>query len=109
MDTMPIQTVDSVGVRYRGWILANRLGSASKTPIDSEVRAVGRIVVWVDAEAEVSTLISSSTSNTLPIALSPNTAGPIALNTSSELSALARPIPVLPVPAKATAEIDTTA
>src|SRR5882757_9760205 len=108
MDTMPIQTVDSVGVRYRGWILANRLGSASKTPIDSEVRAVGRIVVWVDAEADVSTLISSSASNSLPIVLSPNTAGPIALNTSPALSWFARPIPELPVPAKATAETDTS-
>ena len=42
-----------VGVWKRGWTLAQQAGTAPLAPIDSAVRAVGRIVVWVDAAAEV--------------------------------------------------------
>ncbi len=38
-------SVDVVGVRKRLWILANALGMALNTAMDSVVRAVGRIVV----------------------------------------------------------------
>ena len=55
----PITIVDTVGVRNRGWIFANDFGIALYAAIDSVVRAVGRIVVWVDAAAEDSTISSS--------------------------------------------------
>ncbi len=45
--------VDQVGVRYRGWMRAKRVGMALYAAIDRAVRAVGRIVVWVEADAEV--------------------------------------------------------
>ena len=46
----------------RGWTRPNAWGIASQRAIDSVVRAVGRIVVWVDADAEVSTQMISSLS-----------------------------------------------
>ena len=48
--------------------------------IESDVRAVGRIVVWVEAEADVSTAMMRSLSHG-----EPSTSHPSALNTSSEL------------------------
>ena len=41
-------------------------GIASHRAIDSVVRAVGRIVVWVDADADVSTVMISSLSSREP-------------------------------------------
>src|SRR5438046_361631 len=55
IEAAPIQNVDHVGVRYLGWILANARGRAPCAAIDSVVRAVGRMVVWVHATAEVMT------------------------------------------------------
>src|SRR4051794_19803387 len=105
---MPIAIVDTPGVRYRGWIFANAVGTALYAAIDSVVRAVGRIVVCVDAEAEVRIDADSSRRPTWPRAVSPNRAGPIAANTSSAFSGLPRPMPVVPTPANATAEVDTS-
>ena len=99
---MPIQMVDTDGVRYRGCTLANTLGSALKAPIDSVVRAVGRIVVWVDAAADVSTEMISRISMIRPPGPSPNTVGPMAAKTSSAFSSLPSPMPSVPVPANAT-------
>ena len=76
--------------------------------MDSAVRAVGRMVVWVDAEAEVNTEIVSRNSPMWPRTLSPNSTLPIAANTSLELSGFAIPIPVVPGPAKATAAVETS-
>ena len=70
--------------------------------MERAVRAVGRIVVCVDAADDVSTEMISSVTKTLPRAVSPKTDGPIAANTSLALSALPRPMPVVPVPANAT-------
>ena len=55
IDAIPIHHVDHVGVRYFGWIFASALGAAPWAAIESVVRAVGRIVVCVEAIAEVIT------------------------------------------------------
>ena len=73
------------------------------------MRAVGRIVVCVDADADVSTEMISSVSKTLPNGELPKTVGPRALNTSLELSGLASPRLVSPTPANATVETETIA
>src|SRR5436190_842619 len=69
-DTAPIVRVETLGERKRGWMLPNALGIAPQRAIERVVRAVGRIVVWVDAEAEVSTAmiksLSSGDGNTEP-------------------------------------------
>jgi len=49
--------------------------------MDSEVRAVGRMVVWVEAAAEVSTAMTRSLSNG-----DPSTSVPRVASTSSEFS-----------------------
>jgi hypothetical protein len=64
-------------VRYLGEIFASDLGSAPCAAIDRLVRAVGRIVVCVDAIADISTAIISSSVPGLPT---------IAVNTSSGFS-----------------------
>src|SRR5664279_1765411 len=107
-DTMPMPKVAHVGVKYFEWIRANLVGIARYTAIDSAVRAVGRIVVWVEAAAEVRIEIASRSRPTLPSALSPYSVGPIALNTSAALSALPNPIPARPTPANPTAAVDTS-
>ena len=66
---------------YFGWTLANRFGNAPWTAIDSAVRVEGRIVVCVDADADVSTAMISSLSSG-----EPNTSPPSAASTSSWLS-----------------------
>ena len=58
-----------------------RPGIARARAIDSDVRAVGRIVVWVDAAADVSTAMIRILSSGLP-----NTSLPRTLSTSSALS-----------------------
>jgi hypothetical protein len=81
---------------------ANFFGIARYAPIESAARAVGRIVVWVDAADDVSTEMISRLTRKTPRPLSPNTADPIAANTSSEFSSLPSPMPSVPVPANAT-------
>ena len=49
IETTPIEIVDTVGVWNRGLTLPNVFGSAPQRAIDRLVRAVGRIVVCVDA------------------------------------------------------------
>ena len=65
----------------------------------SEVRAVGRMVVWVEAAAELSTMRSSRCANTLPNVDVPNTEWPRTDSTSPWLAGLPRPIPLVPMPA----------
>src|SRR5437762_2120432 len=101
--------VENVGVWYFGCILANCFGSALYTAIDRVVRAVGRIVVWVDAAAEDSTMSSSRWVRNEPKAEVPNTALPCTDSTSPALSRLLRPLPVDPTPAKDSMERITSA
>src|SRR3954452_12475097 len=109
IETTPIQIVESVGVRYFGWIRAKRDGSALKAAIDRLVRAVGRIVVWVEADAEVSTQIASRCTMIQPTAPPPKTSWPIAAKTSSALSTLPSPMPWAETPANAIVATDTRA
>src|ERR1700712_2816077 len=109
IETPPIQRVESDGVRYFGWIRANRLGIAPNAAIDRLVRAVGRIVVWVDAEAEVSTQIASRWTMIHPIAPPPKTWWPMAAKTSSALPSLPSPVPDVLTPAKAMVATETKA
>jgi hypothetical protein len=81
IDTPPIARVEKLGVWKRGWTRANAFGSAPQLAIEIVVRAVGRIVVWVDAEAEVSTEKSRNFCR-MP---EPNTRVPSGLSTSFEL------------------------
>ncbi len=80
IDRPPISRVEKVGVRKRGWTRPKAAGIAFQRAIDRVVRAVGRIVVWVEAEAEVSTQMISSLSSP-----DPNTPLPSAFRTSLEL------------------------
>jgi hypothetical protein len=80
-ENAPIKIVDTAGVKNRGWISPRRSGIALYLAIDSVVRAVGRIVVWVDAAAEVSTAMI----RILFIGFG-NTSSPSTLRTSSEFS-----------------------
>ena len=67
--------------------------------MEREVRAVGRMVVCVDAAAELSTISRSSLVMNHPIPDDPKTEVPSTLSTSPELSGLARPMPLVPTPA----------
>src|SRR3954447_20611813 len=109
IETAPIQSVESEGVRYLGWIRANRLGMAPKAAIDRLVRAVGRIVVWVDADADVSTQTASRCTMIQPTAPPPKTSCPMAAKTSSALSTLPSPMPWAETPAKAIVATETRA
>src|SRR5579864_7464708 len=62
IDTAAIQIVDTPGVRKRGWILAKCFGIAPCAAIARVARVVGKIVVCVEAEADVSTAMISSLS-----------------------------------------------
>src|ERR1700722_16433137 len=73
------------GDRYRGWMSANFLGSALCTAMDNDERAAGRMVVWVDDEAEVRTQRIRSLFHG-----DPNTADPRAFRTSPMLFPLVR-------------------
>src|ERR1700728_2987108 len=77
----PMARVAAVGVQNRGLILARRDGSARCAAIASTARAVGMIVVWVEAAVDVSTHRISS----LPAVL-PSTAVAMALSTSELLA-----------------------
>ncbi len=100
---MPIPQVDQVGVRYLGWIFAKILGAALNAAIESVVRAVGRMVVSVDAIELVMTMNSSSLVSVLPAMPVPKMLVPSTLSTSSALAGLVRPTPWLPAPAHACA------
>src|SRR3954453_9593285 len=95
-ETTPIAIVETSGVRKRGWMRPKAFGIEPNRAIDRVVRAVGRIVVWVDAEAEVSTAMIRILSRG-----EPKTCPPRALRTSSALWVLK------PGPAKATAAVPT--
>ena len=69
------------------------------TAIDSVVRAVGRIVVWVEAAAEESTISSSRWLRNVPRPDVPNTLLPWTDSTSPALATLPRPLPVVLIPA----------
>ena len=73
--------VETVGVCQRGETLPNVRGSARQRAIERLVRAVGRIVVCVDAAAELRTAMISSLSSGEPKTFVPRT-----LSTSSALS-----------------------
>ena len=81
----PNRRVENPGDRYLGWMSANFLGKALCTAMDSEERAAGRMVVWVDDEAEVSTQMMRSLFHG-----DPKTAEPRAFRTSSMLLPLVR-------------------
>ena len=65
-ENSPMSRVETVGVMYLGETVPSERGSAPARAIDSVVRAVGRIVVWVDAAAEVSTAMTRILSSGLP-------------------------------------------
>ena len=92
-------TVDTVGVRWRLWILAKALGMALYTDIDRVVRAVGRIVVWVEAAAELSTIRRSRWYRKFPKLDVPKTEWPMTEMTSLSLFGFPSPMPVVPRPA----------
>src|SRR5215469_16396079 len=101
IEIAPITTVDTVGVRYRGLILANVWGSAPYAAIDSVVRAVGKIVVWVEAAAELSTMRISSRDKTVPNPEVPKIAAPVTDSTSNWWAGFVSPTPLWPLPANA--------
>ena len=99
METAPIATVETVGVRNRLCTRPKADGIALYVAIDSVVRAVGRMVVCVDAAAELSTMSRSRCDMNHPIPDVPKTDDPRTLITSPELSGFASPIPLVPTPA----------
>ncbi len=99
IETAPKSRVENPGDRYLGWMSAKRLGNALCTAIDSDERAAGRMVVWVDDEAEVSTQRINNLFHG-----DPNTAVPSAFRTSPMLLLVVRN----PVPWTAWAAADTT-
>src|SRR6516162_5574637 len=101
--------VDTLGVRYRGLIFENDVGIARYTAIDRVVRAVGRIVVWVEAAAEDSTISSSRWVRNEPKPEVPNTALPWIDSTSPAFATLPRPLPLVPIPANHCIEKITSA
>ena len=82
IEMTPMRIVAMCGVLKRGCTSPSFFGSAPQRLIDRTVRAVGRIVVWVDADAEVSTASITILSSGVP-----NTSLANALSTSSELFA----------------------
>jgi hypothetical protein len=61
-----MRSVEKLGVRKRGCTRPKAAGMEFHLAMDSVVRAVGRIVVWVEAEAEVRTQMTSSLSSPDP-------------------------------------------
>src|ERR1700722_5897624 len=107
IEIAPITRVDTVGVRYLGWILAKDSGSAPEAAIDSVVRAVGKIVVWVEAAAELSTMRISSRDKTVPSPEVPKIAPPVTDSTSNWCAGFVSPTPLPPTPANACIETIT--
>src|SRR5580704_12505996 len=66
IETAPITSVAKLGVRKRGCTVAKRFGSAPARAMEMAVRAAGRIVVWVQADAELSTARINSQPTTGP-------------------------------------------
>ena len=66
MASAPITHVEIAGVRKRGWIRPSTAGIAPERAIERTVREAGRIVVCVDASAEVSTARTMSWSSGEP-------------------------------------------
>src|SRR4051812_11785926 len=83
----PIQIVAVLGVMKVGWIVPKRFGAARLAAIDSAERVAGRIVVWHDAEAEVSTAMIRSLSHGDPSTSVPR------LESTSSLFCLRKPTP----------------
>src|SRR6195952_2820169 len=83
----PIQNVAVVGVRKCGWTVPNVFGAARLAAIESAERVAGRIVVWHEAEADVSTAMISSLSQGEPSTSVPR------LESTSSLLALRKPTP----------------
>src|SRR5215469_15965558 len=98
MDRAPIVIVETVGVRNLGLILANASGSALYTAIDSVVLAVGRIVVCVEAAAELRIIKNSNLATKAPNPVVPNTEPPSTDSTSNVWAGFWRPIPFVPMP-----------
>src|SRR5580658_3868418 len=96
METPPMVSVDTVGVRYRLWILPKASGMALNTAMDNVVRAVGRMVVWVEAAAELSTMRRRRWERKLPNPEDPKMELPRTERTSPVLLGLERPIPLVP-------------
>ncbi len=86
-DTMPNSQVDHAGVRYFGLTSPSLGGKARWIAMESVVRAVGRIVVWQLAAAELRIAMMSSLSATVPRPELPNTTLPVVEITSSGLLA----------------------
>src|ERR1039458_766539 len=99
METPPMVSVEVVGVRNRRWILPKASGMALKTAMDSVVRAVGRIVVWVEAAAELSTIRRRRWERKLPNPEDPKMELPRTESTSPMLLGLERPMAFGPTPA----------
>ena len=77
--------------------------------MDRVVRAVGRMVVWVEAAAEDSTIRISSRARKVPKPLLPKIAPPSTDSTSPPWASLLSPIPFAPIPANASTETITIA
>src|ERR1700677_3974615 len=60
VETAPNTLVETSGGFCLGCTLPKTFGIPPQRAIESDVRAVGRIVVWVDADADVSTVMISS-------------------------------------------------
>ena len=88
IESAPMPRVETVGVRYRGWMRPSAGGTAFHRAIESVVRAVGRIVVCVEADAEVSTAMISSLSHGDPKIFVPRT-----LRTSLVFVDARKPVP----------------
>jgi len=80
--------------------LGKDLRTALCTAIESTVRAVGRMVVWVEAAAEDSTMSNKRWSRIDANVECPNIAGPRIESTSLAWLVLPRPMPWVPIPAK---------
>jgi hypothetical protein len=72
------------------------------------VRAVGRIVVWVDAAAELSTMRISSRDKNVPSPDVPKIACPVTDSTSNSCAGFVSPQPVWPMPQNDCTEKITT-
>ena len=81
IDRTPMSVVATCGVMKRGCTSPSTRGIACARAIDRLVRAVGRIVVCVDAAADVSTAMMRILSSG-----EPKTSVPSTLSTSSALS-----------------------
>src|SRR4051812_49163228 len=64
--TAAVMIEPTCGVWKRGWTFPNALGRAPRRAIESDVREPGRIVVWHEASALVSTARMTSRSRGLP-------------------------------------------